>query len=65
METPDAYLARKEAKGTLGVRKPNLWNDRPVFTGYCPCLDCGHERQSMMFCDPDWNDCQCCDEVCS
>lgn len=64
-ETVDEYLARKEAKGVLGVEKPYLWEGRKVRTGYCPCLKCGHEGEAMILCDPDYDDCQCCQDVCS
>ena len=62
-ETPQEYLARKRAKGTLGLEKPYTHNGKPVLTGYCPC-DC-HPGEPMIVCDPVYNDCQCCDEVCS
>ena len=62
-ETLEAYVARKKAKGTFGNPKPNKWRRRTVLTGICPC-DC-HPGEPMLQCDPDYDDCQCCHEVCS
>jgi len=64
-ETVEEYLARKKAKGVLGVEKVRRWKRRKVYTGYCPCPDCGHKGQAMIVCDPDYENCHCCNEVCS
>lgn len=64
-ETPEEYLARQKAKGVLGRLKPHLFKGQPIRAGYCPCLECGHNGEAMIVCDPIYNDCQCCDEVCS
>jgi len=66
-EVVAAYVARKTAKGTYGKPKTyrEPWKGRVLITGICPCPDCGHEGQPCIVCDADWQDCKCCNEVCS
>ena len=64
-ETLDQYVARKQAKGTWATPKPHPFAGRQVFTGICPCHECGHDGEPMLTCDPGYHNCQCCAEVCS
>jgi hypothetical protein len=64
-ETVEHYLADRKAKGTLGTPKTRKWEGRTVYTGYCPCKTCDHFGEAMLLCDPDYNNCLCCDETCS
>ena len=71
-EVVDSYIQRKKAKGTWGQPKLHRWKlpdekqrRRHVRTGICPCPECGHKGDPMIVCDADWNDCHCCNEVCS
>ena len=69
-ETIEQYLERKRAKGTLGekkVGKRRLTDGTlvEVITPYCPCPHCGHKGKASLYCDPDYENCRCCHEICS
>lgn len=64
-ESIEDYVARKKAKGTFGKPKPYKFEGKTVLAAICPCGQCGHEGEPMLICDPDYENCKCCNEVCS